>query len=215
MKHKLLFILTLILSVSAAAAENDGWTITATSYDTYTPATIGNGRIGITPDRGIFQFRQTIMANVYDRAQNIDACMVPVQAPDFNRILLLADGKVLKFPEDVTSWKQVLNMKEASVTSYITTQAMDITYKVMALRNMPYVTVMEIELLPHRDVALEVQNKISTPGKRSLRWLKDLEFKLPVFRHESASPTGRVKIVAATTFFSQTPIQIEERGDSE
>lgn len=158
---KLICLVGLILNcLFALAADNDGWTITATQRDNYAGITMANGRIGIISSEQLFQVKEIVMNGVFDKFDGYIGVSTTAYAPSFVNLNVSMDGKQVT-NRDIQSWKQTLDMKKASLVTTVETQDATFEYSLMALRNLPYAGMMIVDVTPKKDVTMNVVDKIA------------------------------------------------------
>lgn len=137
MKTFYLFIVLLLAMTKMAISQNDGWNISTTTKKNYTGIVVANGRIGILPSEKPFQTKQIILNNVYDKESVLGVSKI-LKGMNFGNLELEIDG-VKVTENNITNWSQTLNMKEAYFkTSFAFKDKAKISYKIYALRNVPY-----------------------------------------------------------------------------
>lgn len=154
----------LVAAAQLSAASKDCWTVSASSRDNYKGVALANGQIGIVPDEHFLGIRHIIVGGVYDSGDGFDAVSTTLFAPKFLSASLAIDGERLT-DDDVTSWRQTLDMRRAALTTDCDTKKARISYTVMALRNMPFVGLMAIEVTPREDIELDASSRIELYGR--------------------------------------------------
>lgn len=154
----------LVVASQLWAASRDCWTVSATSRDNYKGVALANGQIGIVPDEHLFGIKHIIVGGVYDSGDSFDAVSTTLFAPKFLNVSLKANGEQLT-DNDITSWRQTLDMRRAALTTDCDTKKAKLSYTIMALRNMPFVGVMAIEVEPHEDIELDAGSCIELYGR--------------------------------------------------
>ena len=185
-------------------SQNDGWNIYTTATKNYTGIVMANGRIGILPTENPFQTKQIILNNVYDKESPMGVSKI-LQGMNFGNLELEIDGeKITK--NNITNWSQTLNMKEAYFkTSFTFKDMANITYKIYALRNVPYCGYIDIKVEALKDISLKATGIIETPEgykdtKSSYRVLKDNEVTMPILQTVAKSRFGRHTVATSATF---------------
>jgi len=201
------FLLLLNLSFQSVAAQqvdNSPWHITATDTSNYVGITLANGRIGLLPSKKPFTVSSIILNNVYDKgsAQGVSRVLRGI---NFANIDISVDG--VKVDEtNISDWKQVLNLKEASLTTtFDFRKKAKIAYTIYALRGMPYAGIMEVSIKSLKDITVNVTGKILTPAEdkdpvNTFKILKDLDNRMPLLQTTARSPFGK-QLLASTASF--------------
>lgn len=180
MKKILHSILLGICSVALASA-NDGWTLSTQSRSNYTGISLANGQVGIVTSQQLFGVSSILLNGVYERADNYEGISRAVFAPNFMNVVMKIDGHEI-IDSDAHNWKQSLDMHHAIATTEFDTDKAHIQYNMMALRNMPYVTLMTIEVTPTQDITIEAINQ-TTPGS---------DIKAPEYNYSTVSEGGEM-----------------------
>ncbi len=209
--QSLIFGLSIILfmsvsfhSVTAQGEDSSPWQITATDTSDYIGITLANGRIGFLPSKKPFTVSAIILNNVYDKgsAQGVSKILKGI---NFANLDVSVDG--VKVDEtNISGWKQVLNLKEASLTTtFDFMKKAEITYTIYALRGMPYAGMMEVSIKSSKNITVHVAGKILTPAEdkdpvNTFSILKDLDNRIPLLQTTTRSPFGK-QLLASTASF--------------
>lgn len=153
-------LLALACVLPVQGEELDGWTISTTSRENYSGISLANGYIGLVTSVHMFGVQHIVLNGVYDRQDNFDGVSTGVYSPNFLNMDFCLDGKPVT-DNDVTNWRQSLNMKEAVATTEFDIPQGHIKYTQQALRQLPYMAAMVIEFTPKRDVLMEAINQIT------------------------------------------------------
>ncbi|WP_299898233.1 glycoside hydrolase family 65 protein [uncultured Aquimarina sp.] len=186
------------------AAQIDGWTISTTDNKNYTGIVSANGRIGILPSSKIFETDKIILNNVYDKESPLGVSRILLGMNFGNLELYINNTKLTN--ENISNWKQTLNMKDASFTTTFTYNSIaEISYTVYALRNVPYSGYIDFEVSATKDIDLKVVGKIQTPEEylqplSTFRVLRDLETTMPILQTVAKSRLGKHTVGTSATF---------------
>lgn len=200
-------ILTLLiflqLGATAALAQGDGWTISAQSKDNYNGVTLANGRIGLVSGAGLFQISDIVLNGVYDKESPEGVSRI-VRGPVFTNMNLRIDGETIS-DGNTSAWHQVLNMKEAYLETSVETSKASIKYYIRALRNLPYMGMVEVVVTPKQDVRLEVTNSTVFPEELKntsavYRVFRDGAHEMPVYTSCAQSRTLMQDLATCSTF---------------
>lgn len=206
-------ILTICLysfSVSAKNIESasnniidDNWIIDTSSKENYNGVTLANGRIGLVSGAELFSVTEIVLNNVFDK-EFPGGVSRTVRAPQFTNLKLKIDGITVS-PSNTTNWNQTLNMKEAYLKTSVKYQGTQIDYTLRALYNLPYMALGVIEILPDRDLNIEVINETGfSPELKStsshFKRMRDMEAIMPVFVSEALSNTGMKELATCSSF---------------
>lgn len=202
MKNILIVILSLI-SITAIG-QHDGWNISTTDTTNYTGIVVANGRIGILPSEKPFEVKHIILNNVYDKESPLGVSRI-LQGMNFGNLEIEIDGE--KITEDnISNWKQTLNMKKAGFTTSFTFQnKATISYTIYALRNVQYTGYIDFKIDAKKTIKAKVTGKIETPAEyqdpmSSFRILKDNETTMPILQTVAKSRMGKHTVGTSATF---------------
>lgn len=200
-----LFFMNLsIQSMVAQSVDNSPWRITAVDTSNYVGITLANGRIGLLPSKKPFTVSAIILNNVYDKgsAQGVSRILRGI---NFANIAVSVDG--VKVDEtNISGWKQVLNLREASLTTTFNfMKKARIAYTIYALRGMPYAGIMEVSIKSLKDITVHVAGKILTPAEdkdpiNTFTVLKDLDNRMPLLQTTARSPFGKHLLASTASF---------------
>ncbi|XLS28188.1 glycosyl hydrolase family 95 catalytic domain-containing protein [Flavobacteriaceae bacterium M23B6Z8] len=203
--NKFLLLLSLLVSINAnAQTKKEGWTLSSGKVDSYTGIVAANGRIGILPSDKPFEVSSIILNNVYDKESPLGVSKI-LLGMNFGNLAIKIDGELIT-ESNVTNWNQTLNMKEASFkTTFDFKNKAEISYTIYALRNIQYAGYIDIQVIPKKDIVLEVSGKIITPEEyqqptSTFRILKDLETTMPILQTVAKSRLGRHTVATSATF---------------
>lgn len=202
MKSFLSFFLTLFSII--LFAQNDGWNISTTIKTNYTGIVVANGRIGILPSERLFETEQIILNNVYDKESPLGVSRI-LLGMNFGNLELEIDGERVT-ENNISNWAQTLNMKEASfTTSFVFKGKAEISYKIYALRNVPYTGYIDFKINAKQDITLKATGIIDTPEEyndplSTFRVLKDNEVTMPILQTVAKSRLERHTVASSASF---------------
>jgi len=197
-------ILVLIFTALSAAAQSAGWNITATNGKNYSGIVLANGRLGILPSSKPFTTEKVILNNVYDKENPLGVSKI-VAGMNFGNLVIEIDGEKLT-ENNITNWKQTLNLKEAGLTtSFIYKEKATVSYTVYALRNMPFSGYFNFTVQAKEPININVTGKIEIPDEyqhptATFRTYQDGETKLPILLSVAKSRQGRHTVSTAASF---------------
>ena len=164
MKRLMLIMTFLGLALSATAQE--GWIMEATSRKDYNGATMANGRIGVVTDDVPFSAREIVLAGVFDK-EGYNGVSRVARGPVFLNMELTVDGKKVS-DKDFSGWNQVFDIRKAQLTTNVELKGKaSFKYTVLALRHLPYNAMSIVEVVPHKDLTLKVENIYGIPEEMS------------------------------------------------
>jgi len=185
--------------------DNSSWEIQVTKADKYVPIALSSGRIGLLPSDEPFRVSSIVLNNVYDKESELGVSKI-LYGVNFANLEMAIDDEVVD-SKSITSWKQVLNMKEAYLeTSFIFRDKAQISYRIYALRNMPFAAIIDISVRPLKNpVRMTAAGIINTPAgdnvqHATFRTLKDNEITMPLLQTTAGSPFGRHLIAGTASF---------------
>lgn len=202
LKSALILCLSLVLSTIIKA--QSGWEISTRDKTHQMPPCLANGRIGIIPAMDLFQTREVILNNVYDRAAPYDVSCILEGINPFN-LEITIDQEKATLP-GCENWQQTLNMKQAVFTTTCGWKnKAKISCETRALRHLPYGGMMQVTLEADKDITISVKNIIQTPtpfnNKRSIfRVLRDLDARMPILQTTATSAHRNIEISATSGF---------------
>ncbi|OBX26731.1 trehalose/maltose hydrolase-like predicted phosphorylase [Gelidibacter algens] len=198
-----LSLLICLISISTHA-QNEGWNIKTTTNSNYTGVAMANGRIGILPSDRLFETEQIILNNVYDKESPLGVSRI-LKGMNFGNLEMEIDNEKLT-AENIKNWSQTLHMKEAYFeTSFTYMDKADISYKIYALRNVPYSGYFDFTITAKKDILVKVTGIIETPEEyleplSTYRVLKDNEVTMPILQTVAKSRLGRHVVGTSATF---------------
>ncbi|WP_299550527.1 glycoside hydrolase family 65 protein [Seonamhaeicola sp.] len=201
---KFFFSIVVMLTALLSFSQHDGWHISATDSSNYTGIVVANGRIGILPSKHIFKTEQIILNNVYDKESPLGVSRI-LSGLNFQDIQIEIDGELVS-DENISNWKQTLNMKEASfTTSFSFKNKAQVSYTIYALRNVPYTGYLDISVKALKDISIQATASIVTPKEyhnpmSTFRVLRDLETTMPILQTVAQSRQKRHTVAASGTF---------------
>jgi trehalose/maltose hydrolase-like predicted phosphorylase len=203
MKKKTCILLALLMGVFVFAQE-DGWSISSNKVEKYTGIGAANGRIGILPEDKPFQTKSIILNNVYDKESPLGVSRI-LLGMNFANLEMEIDGEKIT-EQNVSEWKQELNMKTAGfTTSFNFKNKAKVTYTIYALRNVQYSGYIDVQIEPFKNIEVKATGIISTPDEyhspnSTFRILQDLETTMPILQTVAESRLGRHVVGTSATF---------------
>ncbi|GET32093.1 hypothetical protein PbJCM13498_09560 [Prolixibacter bellariivorans] len=213
MKYILLSLLILIMGIGTSKASNEpqeGWKITATDTTNYVGISLANGRIGLLPSAAPFKVKSIILNNVFDeymynKKDRLITSRV-LLGINFANLKMVIDGDTIT-SQNISHWKQVLNMKDAKLSSsFQFNDKADISYTIYALRGMPYAGMMDVNVKAlKKDIKISVSGQIICPKDYNhvvqvFKTPQDNEIRMPLLQTVALSPTGEQKLATTATF---------------
>ena len=201
---KNILLIAFLLLSNILIAQNIGWEISTSNNTNYTGIAAANGRIGILPSNKVFKTEQIILNNVYDKESPLGVSKI-LKGINFQDIELEIDDEIVN-DENISNWKQTLNMKEASfTTSFTFKDKAAISYTMYALRNVQYSGYLDISIEAIKDIKVNAIASIKTPKEyhnsiSTFRVLRDLETTMPILQTVARSREKKHLVAASGTF---------------
>ncbi|WP_242121068.1 glycosyl hydrolase family 95 catalytic domain-containing protein [Aestuariivivens sediminicola] len=201
---KLFIFLLMILTSNIKSAQNDGWQITTRDTSNYTGIVVSNGRLGILPSEKLFKTEHIILNNVYEKGSTLGVSKI-LKGMNFGNLEVEINNVKLNH-HNIHDWKQTINMKEAYfLTSFSYEDVAEITYKMYALRNVPYSGYIDFKITAKKDLNLKVTGIIDTPTEyinplSAFRVLIDAEVTMPILQTVANSEFERHTVATSATF---------------
>ncbi len=201
---KKIFLIILSLVSIVALGQHNEWNISTTNSENYTGIVVANGRLGILSSVKPFEVKHVILNNVYDKGGDFDVSKI-LLGMNFGNLEIEINGeKITK--NNISDWRQTLNMKEAGfTTSFTFKNKAKIAYTIYALRNVPYSGYIDFTVEASTDIKIKVTGKIETPAEyqspmSSFRVLKDNETTMPILQTVAKSRMGKHIVGTSATF---------------
>lgn len=181
----------------------EGWILYADRYDSaYSGVPVANGIIGILPWKEPFSVRNVMLNGLMERSGQ-DMVNRAVKGICPFGLSMSVDGNA---PEAITDWSQAIDMRQAVHTTEFTADGrVCVSYSFMALRNLPYMMLMDVEVTALDDVSLEFVNVMDVPEGYRMAVMERKTFwpdgrRIDVLRTSAGTSAGSHKVVAASAF---------------
>lgn len=200
MKNVLLILAALLpFTGSAFASDDTGWIIKASSREHYHGATMANGCIGIVTDASPFTAKEIVLAGVFDKAGRNDVSRV-VNGPVFMNMSMAIDGVRLD-NSNLSDWCQELDMRRANLSTDVNVKGKaSFKYTIRALRHLPCAGLMVVEVVPERNIQLQVANYYRMPEELNDVHTSYKEGDLRIYQLNALTRTGTHRVSASTMF---------------
>lgn len=162
MQHKVFEALS---RPSNSPCEEDSWVLEATDQTNYVGSPVANGQIGILPWCQPFSIRHVIVNHVFEFSDNKDVYKVIKAINPFE--LKLKINNTLIDNNNISNWKQAINMKKATHTTTFSFQnKANVSYTIIALRGMPYAGLISVTIESTDDskLSIEIENNPTIPS---------------------------------------------------
>lgn len=183
-----LFVAAALLcgTIVPTAAAGDGWTLEATDYAAeYVGAPAANGILGILPWKEPFSVRHVMLNHVFERSGQ-DMVNRAVRGICPFGVTMRVNGREIG-GGNISGWRQSVDMRRAEhATEFTADGKVQVRYTVIALRNLPYALLMEVEMKALADAAVEFTNTMRLPE----------EYRAPQHVHKSYEADGhRIEVL--------------------
>ncbi len=214
---KVIFGIILSFTTSTYLMAQSTWEIKATNIDpsNYFGITAANGRIGLVSSPQPMQVQDVVLNGAYDlygrgRVSNI------LKGFNFVNMDLIVD-EVRLADSDIVNFEQVLDMKEAILTTtFEIKDKVKVSYKLMALRQLPYSALIDLKFTALDNIDLTPINQIQSPDH-----LKDVRNffsfvisqvpeenghipRIPLLTSVGESPTGKHTVAASISYIERS-----------
>jgi trehalose/maltose hydrolase-like predicted phosphorylase len=208
MKKKIVFLFALTISFALEAQE---WTIESSKIDPadYYGATVANGMVGLVSSPEPMKVKDVVLNGVYDYYQRGRVSNI---LKTFNHINmnLDVDGQRVG-PRDIQNYKQVLDMKKASLsTSFDVGDKLSVKHTIMALRHLPFTAMAIIEFKAKKNVRVVPMSVIEAPNH--LTDVRNLYSEIdrphvviPLLTSVGKSPSGKHTVAASNSIIFSEP----------
>ncbi len=205
-KHGFFTFFSTITLLSAQA--QDPWMLKTDKVDgRYYGETVANGAVGIVTSNELFKIHELVLGGAYDL---YGRGSVSNFLKGFNLLDMRfqIDGSL-----NVSEMTQALNMRNGSFTTTFTDPGRaTVTYTYYALRQLPYTVLLDVSVNAKKDITIDVANLLSAPD--AIRDVKNYFHQIDSRPHSlislltstGKSPTGKLTMVASTTFLLPEPI---------
>ncbi|MGF1669018.1 MAG: glycoside hydrolase family 65 protein, partial [Balneolaceae bacterium] len=199
----------LILSpfqLSAQTTHDPAWTIIAEQIDPsdYFGITVANGMVGIVSSADPMRVSEIVLNGVFDyygrgRVSNI------LKGFNFATLQLDVDGVRIN-RNNISNVVQRLDMRTAVFKStFDFGDKAEVTYSLRSLRNLPFTSLIELEVTAKQDITIRPSSLIEAPDHlRNVRNFYSVidrpHVKIPLLTSVAESPTGKHTLAASSSF---------------
>ncbi|MDC1105738.1 hypothetical protein OAT16_03475 [Prolixibacteraceae bacterium] len=196
-----------LLHLELLAQQNQsGWTIkTDDIVEAYAGPTLSNGCIGVVPNRELFLTKEVVLGGVYDLKKGAETRGL-LSALNPMNLRFAVDGEMLEL-SNVNTWEQELDMKQAKLVSRFNySNKVEVEYDIVAPRNLPYVSIMNVRVKALSDCTLDIRSMVRwsesswrSPAQSS-RILIDGETHIPLHQCKATSVYGKTETYTTSSF---------------
>ncbi len=181
------------------------WTIEAKDIDAsrYFGETVANGMIGLVSSPDPMKVKDVVLNGVFDnyqrgRVENI------LKVFNHVNLQLVVDEKWAN-SKNIKNYQQALDMRNAVLVTTFDFENTKVVHKMRSLRQLPFSSLIEVEITPKKNIDLQIRNDIESPDH--LRDVRNLfaqinrpHVVIPLQTSVAQSPTGRHTVAASTSF---------------
>ena len=189
----------------ALTVSNSPWVIEADSIDPqqYFGVMVANGMIGLVSDARPMYIRELVLNGVFDRYKRGRVSNI-LQAFNPLNVDLAINNRMVE-ADALKDYAQTLDMKEAVLRSNFTTDEINVTHEVTALRSLPFTILVSIKIEALTDLEFTVFNHLEAPDH-----LQDVQnfyseidrphVKIPLMTSVAKSPSGKIQLAASNSY---------------
>ncbi len=204
------------------AQTKEGWIIEAKNIDpnNYYGITLGNGIIGLVSSPEPLKVKDVVLNGAFDRYGRGRVSNI-LKGFNFVNMILDVDGQRIS-RANITAFTQSLDMEKAILqTTFKHGNKISVKHEMMALRHLPYSSLVSIEITALQDVEITPASVIEAPeilhNVRNYYALIDRpHVKIPLLSSVGQSPTGKHTVAASNSFIfadHENPTLIHEDWD--
>ncbi len=203
---KLTMILFCCVLAQSMMAQSSDWTIEAKAIDpnNYYGVTVANGMVGIVSSAEPMKVKDVVLNGVFDYYQRGRVSNI---LKTFNHVNMNLDVDGQRIGrKDISNYKQMLDMKRASIsTSFDVGDKATVTHTMMALRHLPYTSMIMVEITAKKDVVITPASVIEAPNHlvdvRNLYAQIDRpHVMIPLMTSIGKSPSGKHTVAVSNSF---------------
>lgn len=203
------FLLLWVATVSLFAQST--WEIKATDIDpnNYYGITTANGMIGMVSSPDPMRVKDVVLNGVYDYYQRGRVSNI---LKGFNHVNMNLDVDGQRIGQkQISNYAQTLNMQKAMLTtSFDVGNKVAVQHNMMALRHLPFSSLITIEIKAKQDVEISPMSVIEAPDHLSdvrnmYAEIDRSHVLIPLMTSVGLSPSGNQKVAASTSFIFEEP----------
>lgn len=224
MLRKFFLSLVFLIRVVDAVESSSNWLVESGEIDphNYFGVTLANGMIGLVSSSNPMETSAVILNGIYDsygrgRVSNI------LQTFNPTNIKLEIDGRRVK-TDEMSDYSQMLDMKRAVLISRFNVgDKLAVTHSIMALRHLPYSSLITITLTAKKDLVVTPMSIIQAPFHLSdvRNFYSEVDrphVRIPLLTSAGKSPSGKHMVAVSNTYIfldphGQEPSLIHEDWD--
>jgi trehalose/maltose hydrolase-like predicted phosphorylase len=192
-------------------AQDASWTIESKSIDpsNYYGVTVANGMIGLVSSPEPMKVKDVVLNGVYDYYQRGRVSNI---LKTFNHINMNVDVDGQRIgPRDIQNYKQVLDMKKASLTTtFEVGDKLSVKHTIMALRHLPFTAMAMVEIKAKKNTRVVPMSVIEAPNHlidvRNLYAEIDRpHVVIPLLTSVGKSPSGKHTVAVSNSIIFSEP----------
>ncbi len=205
------------LLLPAQMKGQDGWTLHVEGEcSDYTGASAANGTLGVLHWKEPFSVRQIVLNNVFELndATTVNCAVLGLNPFD---ISMHVDGEYMS---SYTRWSQDIDLRNAEHrTSFTADGKVDVSYCLIALRNLPHSAMFKISLKALSPVSVRFDKRISVPeGYQESRYNhRDFDAdgrRIRLQQRDALTAHGRYDVSAASMFiYDESKGEYSQNGE--
>lgn len=201
----LLFAVLFYYSLFAQNLKNSPWHIVAEDIDptNYYGVTVANGMVGLVSSPEPMKVEDVVLNGVYDYYQRGRVSNILKVFSHMNMHLEVDGMRINR--GNISGFAQTLDMREATLTTtFDVGEKVSVTHELMSLRNLPFTSMVIVEIEAKQDVQITPINYIEAPNHLSdvRNYYSEIDrphVLLPLMTSEAFSP-GMKKVATSTSF---------------
>lgn len=195
-----------LLWVASLPAAADGWKLEADDYTAdYTGASTANGMLGILPWKEPFSIRHVVLNHVFE-LNDRTGVNCAVRGIDPFSMTMRVDGREID-GDAISGWRQTIDMRRAEhTTTFVADGKLRVAYSVIALRNMPYAALIDVEVTALQDAEADFRTAMQVPegeyrtSRRTHRSFLVDGHPTNILRTDARTAHGRYDVSASSMF---------------
>lgn len=205
-----IFVAEIQAKTDVKTSAGDGWTLETSDYNgEYTGAPVANGVIGILPWREPFSVRHVMLNHVFENSPTAGINTVVKGINPFH-VRMWVNGTRIR-PNNISDWHQKIDMRRAiHTTSFVADGRLDVSYSIIALRNMPYSAMMRINLKALNDVKVDLTAVMDVPegmyrnASTRLKTVNADGHVCPILHTDAETLYGRYKVTTSSMILPES-----------
>ncbi len=207
---RILNLTFLLAPLSCFAQQSGEWIIEAKSIDpkNYYGVTVANGMIGLVSSSEPMTVKDVVLNGAYDYYQRGRVSNI---LKTFNHVNMSLDVDGQRISRStISNYRQVLDMKNASLSTSFETEQLTVTHTLMALRHLPYTALTIVEIKAKKNVKITPMSVIEAPDHlidvhNLYSEIERPHVSIPLLTSVGKSPSGRLTVAASNSFIFDEP----------